>query len=330
MNININFHVYVGSKWSRWFNKSAKEKVKPLGKTPFIESARAEIKKASSTCSHSTTDNRLTAINAFSLFLKDRAEEGLSLEEMTTDHIKAFERWSLDKGQKLNYVRCNLRNLRALINRINNGRGKALFEGIRTSNAQTDKRAVDEGVIKRLEDKPFHLNVRKALARDIFLFCFYAMGIPLVDAAFLKKSQLKDGYIIYYRQKTHRQVKIKVVPKLEQVIARLTPPKSPYLLPILTSENQEDAKHQYQRFLQRYNRTLAGLSKDIRQDCRLTSYTPRHSWASIAFKKGININVISQALGHANTRTTQTYIRDLTGDQLNEANMTVIQSISVC
>lgn len=331
MNININFHVYVGSKWSRLFSMSTKEsKEKPLSKTPFINKARAEIEKASNSCSNSTNKNRTTAINTFLLFLKDKGEERLSLDEMTTDHIKAFERWSLDKGQKLNYVRCNLRNLRALINRINNGRGKALFEGIRTSNAQTDKRAVDEGVIKRLEDKPFNQNVRKALARDIFLFCFYAMGIPLVDAAFLKKSQLKNGFIIYYRQKTHRQVKIKVVPKLEQVIARLTPPKSPYLLPILTSENQEDAKHQYQRFLQRYNRTLAGLSKDIRQDCRLTSYTPRHSWASIAFKKGVNINVISQALGHANTRTTQSYIRELTGDQLNEANMTVIQSISVC
>lgn len=328
MNISISFHVYLGSKWSRLFSMSTKEsKEKPLSKTPFINKARAEIEKASNSCSNSTNKNRTTAINTFLLFLKDKGEERLSLDEMTTDHIKAFERWSLDKGQKLNYVRCNLRNLRALINRIN-GRGQQLFNGIHTSNAQTVKRAVDEKVIKKLEDSNLNLHTPKGLARDIFLFCFYAMGIPLVDAAHLKKSQLKNEYIIYYRQKTHRMVKIKVAQKLKKIIERITPSGSPYLLPILTSENQEEAKREYLRFLQKYNRTLARLSKDIHQKDSLTSYTPRHSWASIAFRKGVNINVISQALGHANTRTTQSYICELNGEQLDEANMTVIQSIS--
>ena len=153
------------------------------------------------------------------------------------------------------------------------------------------------------------------------------MGIPLIDAIHLKKNQYRDGQIIYYRHKTHRQVKIKVVPKLKQIIDRLSCNDSTYLLPILTSEDKYVAELQYKRFLQNYNRTLAMISKDLEMESHLTSYTPRHTWASIAFENGISVNVISQALGHTNIRTTMNYIRELSGEQLNEANLIVIQRL---
>ena len=33
-----------------------------------------------------------------------------------------------------------------------------------------------------------------ALARDIFIFSFYAMGMPFVDIAYLRKEQVKDEH----------------------------------------------------------------------------------------------------------------------------------------
>ena len=62
-------------------------------------------------------------------------------------------------------------------------------------------------------------------------------------------------------------------------------------------------------------------------ESNLTSYTPRHSWASIAHKKGIYINVISQALGHSNTKTTSIYIKEIENEQLEQANKIVISAI---
>lgn len=327
MNINISFNFYFGRKWLCQSRRTIKEL---NDKTPsdksFTVRAREEIEKAGSLCSKSTTENRTTALNAFEQFLRERDETDTTTDNLTSDHIKAFEKWQLDHGRKLNYVRCNLRNLRAIINRIN-GKGPELFESIRTANAQTEKRAVDAEIISKLEECQFPKGSRKDLARDVFLFCFYAMGIPLIDAAHLKKRQFRDGQIVYYRHKTHRQVKIRVAPKLKQIIDRLSCNDSTYLLPILTSEDKDVAEQQYKRFQQNYNRTLARISKDLGMESHLTSYTPRHTWASIAFEKGININVISQALGHANTRTTQNYIRELSGEQLNEANLMVIQRL---
>ena len=52
------------------------------------------------------------------------------------------------------------------------------------------------------------------------MFCFFAMGIPLIDAVMLRKSQLKDGYITYQRQKTKRQVRIKI----GDICMRIPPP----------------------------------------------------------------------------------------------------------
>lgn len=327
MSININLNFYFGWKWS-WLSKRTVRELK--GKTPsnepFIMKAKEEIEKASCLCSRSTTENRITALNAFEKFLHERGDETTTADGLTIDHIKAFEKWQLDHGRKLNYVRCNLRNLRAIINRIN-GKGPELFESIRTANAQTEKRAVNAEIISKLEECQLPRGSRKDLARNIFLFCFYAMGIPLIDAVHLRKSQYRDGHIIYYRHKTHRQVKIKVAPKLKQMIDKLSHNDSPYLLPILTAKDNTEVELQYKRFQQNYNRTLARISEDLGMESHLTSYTPRHTWASIAFEKGININVISQALGHANTRTTQNYIRELSGEQLNEANLMVIQRL---
>ena len=164
-----------------------------------------------------------------------------------------------------------------------------------------------------------------AFARDIFLFCFYSMGIPLIDAAHLKKSQLKNGRITYYRHKTHRMVSIEVVPELAELLKRLTHENSPYLLPILTSEDETEKKKQYKRFYQRYRRALIKLSAILGDDIHLTSYVARHSWASIAYKNGISINIIAQALGHANTDITLAYIKELDNSLLHEAVRIVCQ-----
>ena len=327
MNININFNFYIGWKWPSLSRRTAKElgELTPCDK-PFTERAWEEIERASSLCSKSTTENRTTALNAFEQFLYKRGEAGTTADNLTCDQIKAFEKWLLERGRKLNYVRCNLRNLRAILNRIN-GKGKEIFESVKTSNAQTEKRAVDAETIRKLEEYKLPEGSRQELARSLFLFCFYAMGIPLIDAVHLQKKQYKDGLIIYYRHKTHRQVKIKVAPKLKHIIDKLSREDSPYLLPILTTEDKTTAERQYKRFLQKYNRTLAKISNELGIDANLTSYTPRHTWASIAFENGITINVISQALGHANIRTTQSYIRELSGEQLNEANLIVIQHL---
>jgi integrase len=301
-----------------------KRKTTPIS---LISLLRQTINETKHQCKPSTYKNKVTAVNTFQRFLAEtmHAFGPITIDSLTPEVIKSFEQWALNEGQKPNYISLHMRCLRTLINQIN-GRGTVLFKNVCTANRQTEKRAVGEETIRHIRELALPSNTNAALARDIFLFCFYGMGIPLVDAVMLKKSQLHDGHIIYNRHKTNRMVKVPVCKELQQLLERLSPSDSPYLLPVL-SNDRTDNMRQYKSFYQRYMRGLKCIARQIGQDCKLTSYTPRHSWASIAYKNGVNINNIAQALGHANTNITYLYIKELSCWQLETANKIVMQAV---
>ncbi len=291
----------------------------------LVNTLRHQVETMRLQSSASTHKNRVTAVNTFERFVLS-VKIPITIKGLTVDHIKAFERWALDQGMSPGYVALHMRSLRALINHIN-GRGKLLFKQVRTSNCQTEKRAVSEETIRQIRELQLPKNTNLALARDIFLFCFFGMGIPLVDAVRIKKTQLCNGYISYRRKKTGRLVKIKVGEELMQLINRLMPPDSPYLLQVLTTTDRAMAQKEYKRFYQRYMRALKNISKIIGLDYHLTSYTPRHSWASIAYKHNGSINTIAQALGHANANITYAYIKEIGNKQLEQVSELVVQAV---
>lgn len=60
----------------------------------------------------------------------------------------------------------------------------------------------------------------------------------------------------------------------------------------------------------------------------ITTYTARHSWATIAHKIGVSKDVISMALGHSfGNRTTDIYI-DYDSEKIDVANRRVIDFIN--
>ena len=325
--MNTSFTIRINRNATHYFNTLFRKKRKADSHS-IIVLFRQTITKTRNQCKESTHKNKVTAVNAFERFL-NKTKKGTSpitIDNLTADHIKAFERWALDEGQSPGYVALHMRNLRALINRIN-GRGNELFRLVRTANCQTEKRAVSEDTIKQIRELELAENTSIALTRDIFLFCFYGMGIPLIDAVMLRKSQLQGGYISYRRQKTNRKVKIKVSAELQQLLDLLSPADSPYLLPILTTNDRADAKRQYLRFYQRYMRALRKIETLLDLDYHITSYTPRHSWASIAYRNNVDINIIARALGHANTNITYAYIKEINDSQLESANIIVTRAV---
>lgn len=293
----------------------------------LVNQLRQAIKKSSGEFAKSTRENYITAVNSLEKFLtQTMSGEVLTPDTLTAGQVKTFELWMLDSDHTPNYVAQIMSSLRAVINRINN-RGKELFARVRTSPYPTAKRAVTEETINRIESIKLPESSRVAQARDIFMVCFLGMGIPLIDAAYLKKKQLKDGIISYFRHKTRIMVRVKVTDELQQIINRLSPADSDFLLPVLRGTDEQQHKLQYRRFYQKYMRELRKISGWLELESHLTSYTPRHSWASIAHKKGVYINIISQALGHSNTKTTSIYIKEIENEQLEQANKIVINAI---
>ena len=59
-------------------------------------------------------------------------------------------------------------------------------------------------------------------------------------------------------------------------------------------------------------------------NAKLTSYTSRHSWATIAKRKGVPTAIISEGLGHASEQTTQIYLDSFDKEVMDEYNESII------
>jgi integrase len=80
----------------------------------------------------------------------------------------------------------------------------------------------------------------------------------------------------------------------------------------------------YGSALSYYNHELKVLGKMAGIKIKLTSYVARHTWASLAYINKVDIAVISQALGHSSTSTTQIYIKEINGNVVFKANAFVL------
>lgn len=279
--------------------------------------------------SPSTKQNYITAINSLCSYA---GTEDILLSALDSDFIMGYQRWMLHKGICLNTISCYLRSLRSIYNR-------AIKDGLipmsdpfficYTGKEKTRKRSIRNDELLRIRQLIIPKNTFLCLSRDLFLFSFYAQGMPFVDMAFLKKQQIRSGCLIYHRQKTGREINVKLQRCMYDIISKYVRDDCEYVFPLVSSTNPNDAYRQYLRQLGKYNRSLKQLASLAKVSENLTSYTARHSWASLAYHQNIELSVISKALGHTNTDTTMTYIREIDDNSIAEANDKILNSLGI-
>ena len=313
MEININFNIQVlmppcdNNVQTQAFEASLKETL------------WQQYRKIAACRSHSTMNNYATAIRALCEYLGD----DIALQDLTAAELSGFERWLQHRGLCLNTISCYMRSLRSLMMAIDEST-KKFFTTVYTGNARTEKRSVTTDAIARLKALTLPIGSFPELARDVFLFSFYAMGMPFVDVAHLRRTQLEKGRFYYNRQKTGQRIIVIVEPAMADIIRRhISKADADYVFPLLTTGSEQE----YRTVLGRYNRALHRLATmaGIREN--LTSYVVRHTWASTAYGANIDLSVISKALGHTNPQTTLTYIREIDDQRLAKANREIIRKI---
>jgi integrase len=250
-------------------------------------------------------------------------DESLSFEEITVHWLDGFVSHLSQSGLKINTVNFYLRILRAVYNRawreeVPGAHFISPFRKIHIGTVRTTKRAVSQECIRQISRERVVNDARLDLARDLFLFSFYSRGMPFVDMAFLRHSDITGDTIRYSRRKTGQPLSVKVTGTLRELIAKYAN-DGEYVFPILTS-GSKTLYGQYQNALRRYNRHLCSLSSALALSGRLTSYAARHSWATIARSNGVPVSVISESLGHGSEKVTYAYLSALDPSVLNAAN----------
>lgn len=289
----------------------------------FLEKARQEVERQRPQRSGSTIDNYHTALRSFRYFLKEQ-----EAEELTPELVKSYERWLRNQNLCLNTISCYMRSLRSLAVKVCGEEVKAYFRKVYTGRSRTDKRAIHEEDISRLRDLRLKPGTFLCLVRDLFLFSFYALGMPFVDVAFLRKSQISDGQLVYHRHKTGQRITVRLEPCMEEIINRYRTEGREYVFPLLKSNEVQRSYAEYRQMLNRYNRSLKVLAAKAKLEGRLTSYVARHTWASVAFNANVGLPVISKALGHSNPQNTLIYIRQIDDHRLDEANKSILRGLS--
>lgn len=152
---------------------------------------------------------------------------------------------------------------------------------------------------------------------------FYLRGMSFINKAFLKKSDLKNGYVTYRRRKTVQQLIIKRSKKMQMILDKYTENKSNYLLPAIHNPGINE-RCTYRNTSYNINHNLKRIAEMVDVTIPLTLYVARHSWASAAKAKGIPLTVITEGMGHDSEATTQIYLASLDTSVVDHANSLIL------
>ena len=238
------------------------------------------------------------------------------------------------KGRKGNGIQTDIQILKFIFNRAIEDEltDKFPFRGVSVKKEQTKKRCLSLEQLRAIRD--FKLTGKKAMYRDCFMLSFYLIGINISDLLFLPKTSLKNGRIIYKRNKTGKLYDIKVEPEAMEIIARHKSRKKDRLLSFL-EEGDATITNTFANNLTRHLRTIGEKERHSYYvtvhpiEEGITSYWSRHTWATMASELDIPMEVIGRSLGHSlwDNAVTSTYIKYDT-KKIDEANRKVIDYLN--
>lgn len=274
--------------------------------------------------------------SSLSIFLKFLQKKSFDFKKITPDLLKCFEDYMRKRQHSWNTISTYLRTIRATYNRAVD-RSLApyvprLFKHVYTGTRADKKRALDvkdmSFVFQTLKTQKMPEVLRRS--QGLFVLMFMLRGLPFVDLVYLQKKDLNGNVLTYRRRKTGRLLTV-IIPQEAMLIMSEYMDKntdSPYLFSFLKGEeNSEQAYQVYQLALRNFNHQLSLLSQELQLGCNLSSYTARHTWATLAYYCNIHPGVISEAMGHSSIAVTETYLKPFSQNRIKEANEKIILSI---
>ena len=283
----------------------------------YMESIIAKLKQNGKV---RTSETYKSTLSSFKKFREDC---------LTSEIMEAYEAWHHKRGVAPNTISFYTRILRAVYNHAVEDdiiENRNPFRKVYTGIDKTVKRALPLTVIKKIKALDLSLTPSLDFPRDMFLMSFYLRGMSFIDMAFLKKTDLKNGYVTYRRRKTGQQLIIEWTKEMQMILDKYPENESDYLLPIIRNPGTNE-RCTYSNVGYNINHNLKTIAGMVGVTIPLTLYVARHSWASAAKAKGIPLSVISEGLGHDNEATTQIYLASLDISVVDKANSLILNSL---
>lgn len=289
----------------------------------FMEEVIARLRRINK---DRTTETYTAALNSFRRF---RENQDVMMDEIDADLLASYESFLRSRGLTKNTISFYNRILRAVYNRaVEKGitEQRHPFRHVYTGIDRTVKRAISLDAIRRIKSLDLSGSATLDRSRDLFLFSFYTRGMSFIDMAYLRKSDLKNGMLVYSRHKTGQRLFVKWEPCMQAIVDKHADATSEYLLPIITHPH-DDVRRQYNSALHLVNHQLKRVAELVGLTVPLTTYVSRHTWASIAKGKNIPLPVISEGMGHDSPSTTQIYLASFANSVIDQANQLILSEL---
>jgi integrase len=153
--------------------------------------------------------------------------------------------------------------------------------------------------------------------RDLWFFSYLCNGINFADMLTLRYSNIRNGEICFLRAKTARTSRVKkevcavLTPEMEVIIKRWGKKShrpDDYIFGYLTGkETPFKEKDVIKAVTKLCNKRLKKIGAKLGIE-PLSTYTARHSYATVLKRSGANIAYISESLGHNDLKTTENYL----------------------
>lgn len=289
----------------------------------FMEGLIIRLKQKGKT---RTSETYTVTLNSFKKF---RQGEDIMLDSLNSEVMEAYEAWHQQRGIAPNTISFYTRILRAVYNRAVEDEiieNRNPFRHVYTGVDKTVKRALPLSIIKKIRTLDLSLTPSLDFARDMFIMSFMLRGMSFIDMAYLRKSDLANGYVTYRRRKTGQQLIIKWTKEMQTILDKYPENTSEYLLPIIRKPGTNE-RCTYRNVGYNINHNLKTIGGMVGVSIPLTLYVARHSWASTAKAKGIPISVISEGMGHNSETTTQIYLASLETSVVDKANSLIMRSL---
>ncbi len=271
-----------------------------------------------------TADSYKCAFNSITKFIKTKNRKKLQFADVTPEWLSSYEKWMLSSGKSMTTTGIYLRSLRTIMNiGIEEGIishefypfGKRKYQ---IPAGRNIKKAVTIADIKKIVNYTTKTDA-EARAKDLWLFSYLCNGANVKDIARLQYRNIDNSKITFIRAKTERTTKqdqkpvlVVLLPEIKAIIDRWgEKPISPetFVFGILEKDDTPERElAKVRQATKTINKYMKRIGEELEFDLTLTTYTARHSFATVLKRSGAPTEFISESLGHKDLRTTENYL----------------------
>ncbi|NBB85439.1 MAG: tyrosine-type recombinase/integrase [Bacteroidetes bacterium] len=242
-------------------------------------------------------------------------------KDLTPGLLRRLQRYCLEElGNAQNTTRKELSRVRRVVKQAIADRLLDASEDPFVSFTMPNKQKVERRKLSRDEMRSMEeldLTGRLLLARDAFVFSFYAGGMRFGDVCKVRTDHIiheeAGTRLVYSMMKTDQRVNLKLPPPAVRIVERHTN-GSKLLFPFIRERDLNDPVRLRQR-ISSANVQLNSAIKEvaemagIRKPEEVSFHVARHSYADYARQSsGGDVYAVSKALGHSSIATTERYL----------------------